>query len=274
MKKLVIILISCVILSSPFSAAELAKPEISAESAIVMDANTGKILFEKNCGEIRAIASLTKVMTTILTLEAGDLDKRFKVDNNAIHIEGTTMGLRENDIVTRRALCYGMMLPSGNDASNAAAVSVSGSICEFVKLMNRRAKLIGMTDTVFKNPHGLDQPGHVSTAHDMAILTAYALNNADFREIAASKTVRLEFGNPPYSRSLENNNKMLWSYEKCVGVKTGYTDLARRTLISAVTRNDATLIVVTLNAHDDWNDHTAMLDYGFAIIKMLKKDYV
>ena len=182
------------------------------------------------------------------------------------------MGLRENDIVTRRALCYGMMLPSGNDASNAAAVSVAGSLQEFIKLMNHKAQLIGMTDTVFKNPHGLDEPGHVSTAHDMAILTAYAMNNADFREIASSKTVRLEFGNPPYPRSLLNNNKMLWSYEGCAGVKTGFTDNARRTLISAAAKNGTTLIAVTLNAPGDWQDHISMLDYGFILTGLLKHE--
>jgi len=209
-------------------------------------------------------------MTTILTLEAGDLDRQFRVDNEVIHVEGTSMGLRENDIVTRRVLCYGMMLPSGNDASNAAAVSVSGNLHEFVKLMNHKARIIGMTDTVFMNPHGLDSPGHVSTAHDMAILTAYAMNNADFREIASSKSARVEFGNPPFNRSLTNNNKMLWSYHNCLGIKTGFTDAARRTLICAANKNETTLITVTLNAPDDWRDHIAMFNYGFKITEILK----
>jgi D-alanyl-D-alanine carboxypeptidase/D-alanyl-D-alanine carboxypeptidase (penicillin-binding protein 5/6) len=282
MKKLLMIILVLSLLIGMIgtsSAVILPKLEISAHSAIVMDANSGKILYSKNCGEIRAIASLTKVMTTILTLEAGDLDRQFRVDNYAIHVEGTSMGLRENDIVTRRALCYGMMLPSGNDASNAAAVSVAGSVCRFVELMNQKARLIGMSNTTFKNPHGLDEPGHLSTAHDMAILTAYALNNADFREIASSKTVRLEFGNPPYKRSLLNNNKMLWSYDNssglyCLGVKTGFTDSARRTLISAVAKDGTTLIAVTLNASDDWQDHIKMFDYGFMLINKLKKEYI
>ncbi|MCL2755050.1 MAG: D-alanyl-D-alanine carboxypeptidase [Oscillospiraceae bacterium] len=261
--------------------ATLERPQISAASAIVMDARTGKVLFSHNADEVRAIASLTKVMTTLLTLEAGitdeSLDVPFRVDNNAVHVEGTTMGLRENDIVTRRALCYGMMLPSGNDASNVAAVSVGGGIAEFVTLMNTRAKEIGMSGaTHFANPHGLDQAGHQSTARDMAILTAYAMERSEgaelFREICASKSVRLEFGNPPYGRWLRNNNRLLTMYSGCIGVKTGFTDAARRCLISAAQRDagdTATLIAVTLNAPDDWNDHSRMLDYAFAKLELL-----
>jgi D-alanyl-D-alanine carboxypeptidase/D-alanyl-D-alanine carboxypeptidase (penicillin-binding protein 5/6) len=261
----------------------LPAPEISAVSAIVIDAESGKVLFAKNCSEIRAIASLTKVMTTLLTIEAGieagDLDRQFTVDNCAIHVEGTSMGLLEGDIVTRRALCYGMMLPSGNDASNAAAVSVAGSVPEFVKLMNTRARQIGMSDSTFANPHGLDQCGHLSTARDMAILTRYALHLSPepvrelFREICGSESVRLEFGNPPYRRWLKNNNKLLHMCEGGIGVKTGFTDSARRTLISASERDGATLIVVTLNAPDDWNDHIAMFDYGFKKMEMLYRKY-
>jgi D-alanyl-D-alanine carboxypeptidase/D-alanyl-D-alanine carboxypeptidase (penicillin-binding protein 5/6) len=255
----------------------LPQPTVSAASAIVVDAASGKVLFAKSCSEVRAIASLTKVMTTLLTLEAGDLDTPFAVNNAAIHVEGTSMGLRENDIVTRRALCYGMMLPSGNDASNAAAVSVAGSIPAFVELMNARAREIGMTDTTFANPHGLDQAGHLSTARDMAILTAYAMHGSGvselFREIASSRSVRLEYGNPPYSRRLSNNNKLLHMYEGCIGVKTGFTDAARRTLISAAHRNGRTLIAVTLNAPDDWNDHASMLNYGFEKVEILYRNY-
>jgi D-alanyl-D-alanine carboxypeptidase/D-alanyl-D-alanine carboxypeptidase (penicillin-binding protein 5/6) len=255
----------------------LPAPQISAMSAIVIDAESGKVLYTKNCSEVRAIASLTKVMTTLLTLEAGDLDTQFQVDNGVIHVEGTSMGLRENDIVTRRALCYGMMLPSGNDASNAAAVSVAGSLSAFAELMNQKARHVGMTDTTFVNPHGLDQSGHLSTARDMAILTAYAMTRSEaselFRTIAASPTARLEYGNPPYRRWLRNNNKMLHMYENCIGVKTGFTDNARRCLISAAERGGRTLIAVTLNAPDDWNDHRQMLDYAFQKTEMLYRSY-
>jgi len=273
MKKFAIILtVTAVftVFSTPaYAATKMAAPSVSAASAVVIDADSAMTLFAKNPREVRAPASLTKVMTAIITIEAGDLDKMFQVDNGAVHVEGTTMGLRENDIVTRRALCYGMLLPSGNDAANSAAVSVSGSIPEFVKLMNKKALLLGMYDTHFANPHGLDAPGHTTTAYDLAVLTAYALKNPVFREICSVESARVEFGNPPYKRTLKNNNKMLRLYKGCIGVKTGFTDNARRCLISAAKRGGKTLIAVTLSAPDDWNDHEKMLDYGFALIRII-----
>lgn len=261
-----IVIVACI---TGVSVRSVTFPSVSAESAILIDADTRKVLFSKNSEEVRPVASLTKIMSTILTLEAGDLERKFRVDNKAIHVEGTSMGLKENYIVTRRVLCCGMMLPSGNDAANAAAVSVSGKISEFVKLMNKKAKQIGMKNTSYANPHGLDQKGHVSTAYDMALLTAYALSNEEFRTICSSKTIAVEFGEPPHKRTLSNNNKMLWGYEGCIGVKTGFTDNARRCLITAAEKDGRTLIAVTLNAPDDWNDHTKMLDYGFAITEII-----
>lgn len=248
-------------------------PYVSAVSAILINADTGAVIFEKNPYERRAIASITKIMSALLTLEAGDLDKPFTVDSFAIRVEGTSMGLREGDIVTRRALTYGMLLPSGNDASQAAAVSVSGSIPEFVKLMNRRAEQMGMKDTRFANPSGLDADGHFSTAYDMALLAAEAMRNADFAEIAAMESVRTEYGNPPYKRWLSNNNKLLHMYPGAIGIKTGFTDNARRTLVSAARRDGVTLIAVTLNAPDDWNDHMNMFNYGFTVVKAQSVDY-
>lgn len=240
---------------------------ISAVSAIVINADTGEVIFEKNADEQRAIASTTKIMTALLTLEAGQLDRRFTVDSMAIRVEGTSMGLREGDIVTRRALCYGMLLPSGNDAANAAAVNISGSLSAFAEKMNEKAAQLGMNDTHFVTPSGLDADGHYSTARDMAKLTRAALKNEDFRAICGLTSATLEFGNPPYSRTLYNSNKLLKQYEGCIGVKTGFTDNARRCLVSAAERDGVTLIAVTLNAPDDWNDHKKMLDYGFSVVK-------
>ncbi len=241
-------------------------PSVSAASSVVMNSDTGEILFENNAYEIRAMASTTKIMTALLTLEAGELDKRFTVDSMAIRVEGTSMGLREGDIVTRRALVYGMLLPSGNDAANAAAVSVSGSITEFAKLMNKRAKEIGMKNTNFVNPSGLDADGHYTTAYDMALLTKEALKNEEFRAVCRLETATLEYGNPPYSRTLKNSNKLLYMYDGCIGVKTGFTDNARRCLVSAAEYDGMEIIAVTLSAPDDWNDHAKMLDYGFSKI--------
>lgn len=247
-------------------AVEAAALSGSAVSSILINADTGEVLYENNADEERAIASTTKIMTALLTLEAGQLDRRFTVDSMAIRVEGTSMGLREGDIVTRRALCYGMLLPSGNDAANAAAVDVAGSMTAFAEKMNGKAAALGMTNTHFVNPSGLDADGHYSTARDMAVLTRAALKNEEFREICGLSSAALSFGNPPSRRTLYNSNKLLARYEGCIGVKTGFTDNARRCLVSAAERDGVTLIAVTLSAADDWNDHTRLLNYGFTAV--------
>ena len=240
---------------------------VSADSAVVINADTLGVLYGKNESKRRAMASTTKIMTALLTLEAGDLDAPFVADSMAVRVEGTSMGLREGDIVTRRALCIGMLLPSGNDAANAAAVNVAGSISAFAELMNRRAAEIGMRDTHFVTPSGLDADGHYTTAYDMALLTAEALKNPDFRAICGQRSMSTEFGAPPQKRTLYNSNKLLKMYDGCIGVKTGFTDSARRCLVSAAEREGCTIIAVTLNAPDDWNDHRMLLDYGFERVK-------
>ncbi len=241
-----------------------AVPEVSATASILMECSTGQIIFEKNAHEKRSMASTTKIMSALLCLESGELDERFVVDSNAIMVEGSSMGLVQGDIVSKRALCYGMLLPSGNDSANATAVKVGGSIEKFAEMMNERAEKIGMKNTNFVTPSGLEADGkHYSTAYDMALLTREALRNSDFREICGSKSAELEFGNPPYKRTLYNTNKLLGMYDGVIGVKTGFTDEAGRCLVSACERNGVTLICVTLNASDDWNDHMKMYDYGF-----------
>lgn len=247
--------------------------EVSAASAILIEAQSGTVLFSKNEKEHRQIASTTKIMTALLTLEAGNLDRQFTVDASAIKVEGTSMGLKEGDIVTRRALCYGMLLPSGNDAANAAAVNISGSKSSFAELMNKRAKQLGMFDTNFVTPSGLDAEGQYSCAYDLAVLTREAMNNKDFAQICCLSKAKVSFGSPPYERWLVNSNKLLTSYDGCIGVKTGFTDSARRTLVSAAQRDGITLIAVTLNAPNDWQDHTKLLDYGFSKVSMSDTSY-
>lgn len=247
--------------------AAAAPEEISAVSAIVIEAQTGTVLYEKNADEHRAMASTTKIMTALLTIEAGDPDREFTVDPLAIRVEGTSMGLREGDRVSRRDLLYGILLPSGNDAANAAAVSVAGSIPAFVERMNERAQQLGLSDTHFVTPSGLDADGHYTTARDLAKLAAFAMRDELFREIVSCTSADVEFGNPPYKRTLYNSNKMLRRYSGATGVKTGFTDNARRCLVSAAERDGVTLVAVTLNAPDDWNDHTKMLDYGFTQVR-------
>lgn len=261
-------LLAAAAIASFFAGTAHAAPDsISAVSAVLIEAGTGTILYEKNAYEQRAMASTTKIMTAILTIEAGDLDREFTVDSCAIMVEGTSMGLREGDRVSRRDLLYGILLPSGNDAANAAAVSVSGSTGAFVELMNRKARELGLESTHFATPSGLDANGHYTTAYDLAMLTAYAMKNEVFRDIVRCSTAQVEYGNPPYMRTLYNSNKMLKRYDGAIGVKTGFTDNARRCLVSAAERDGVTLIAVTLNAGDDWNDHTKMLDYGFTQVK-------
>lgn len=234
--------------------------EISARSAVVIDGKTGETVYSKNADEKLPMASTTKIMSALIVLQRNDLDKAFTVDSTAIRVEGSSMGLREGDIVTLRDLCYGMLLPSGNDAANAAAVRVAGSVEKFVEKMNRKAKELGMNDTHFVTPSGLDDytDDHYSTASDMAKLTRAALKNDDFRKICSCESAKLKFGNPPYTRWLKNTNRLLKELDGCIGVKTGFTDKARRCLVSACERNGTQLICVTLNAPNDWDDHKTL----------------
>ena len=241
--------------------------DISAKAAVLMEASTGKVIWGKCENERLPMASTTKIMTTVLTLESGDLDTEFTVDSEAIRVEGSSMGLREGDIVSKRDLCIGMLLPSGNDAANCAAVKVGGTAEKFADMMNAKASQLGMTYTHFVTPSGLHDDAHYSTASDMALLASYAIKIPEFGEICSSKSMKLQFGDPPFDRWLTNTNKLLSRYEGCIGVKTGFTDEAGRCLVSAAERDGVTLVCVTLNAPDDWNDHAKLLDYGFGITK-------
>ncbi|MDE6787908.1 MAG: D-alanyl-D-alanine carboxypeptidase [Ruminococcus sp.] len=274
MKKLAVILSSAMIICGiqiPDIYAE-GETEISAKAAVVISADTGEILFEKNSSEKLPMASTTKIMTTLICLESGNLDEPFVVDSDAIHVEGSSMGLQEGDIVTKYALCCGMLLPSGNDAANATAVKLAGSIEAFAEVMNDKAKEIGLTKTYFVTPSGLEGTGHGSSAYDMAILASVALRNDTFREICSSETIKLEYGNPPYTRWLKNTNKLLSLYSGTYGVKTGFTDEAGRCLVSACERDGKNLICVTLNDRNDWNDHMALYDKCFELAKTVSPE--
>lgn len=240
---------------------------ISAKSAIIIEAKTGQVIFAKNASERRPIASITKIMTTLLCLESGNLNEPFVVDPAAVKVEGSSMGLLEGDTVTKTALCYGMLLPSGNDAANVVAMSLGGTVAHFAQMMNERAGALGMNDSHFVTPSGLHEKEHYSTASDMALLAREALSNPDFAAICRQQNAKLSYGNPPYDRWLKNSNKLLGMYSGCIGMKTGFTDEAGRCLVSAAERNGVTLICVSLKAPNDWDDHTKMLDYGFAAVK-------
>jgi len=248
---------------------------VSAHSAVLIEPTTGRILYEKNAHERMSMASTTKIMTAICAIESGMLDSKIEVDPSAVGVEGSSIYLKHGEHLTLRELVYGLMLSSGNDAAVAIACAVSGGVEEFAHLMNETAQKIGVRNTSFMNPNGLDEENHYTTAYDLAVITAYGLKNQEFKEIVSTyeKTISHEGYN--YLRKLQNHNKLLRMYEGCIGVKTGFTKKSGRCLVSAAERNGVTLVAVTLKAPDDWNDHMTMLDYGFSKASsetVLKKD--
>ncbi|PYI54984.1 D-alanyl-D-alanine carboxypeptidase family protein [Paenibacillus flagellatus] len=246
------------------SAAAPSGVQTSAEAAALIDVTSGRILVAKNGDKPMRIASLTKIMTAIVAIEHGRLSDQVKVGASAAGKEGSSLYLKAGEEMSLENLLYGLMLRSGNDAATAIAEHVGGSLEGFVYMMNEKAKLIGLRATQFKNPHGLDADGHYSTAEDMAKLTAYALRNPVFRDIVKTKTKTAPNPNADWDYKWTNKNKMLSIYEGADGVKTGYTKTAKRCLVSSATRNGQQLAAVTLNAPNDWLDHTKLLDYGFA----------
>ena len=253
--------------------ANTVEADVSAQSAVLIDLDNGRVYYEKNADAVLPMASTTKIMTALIVLESGfDLDEYFTVDSSAIMVEGSSMGLQKDDKVTLRTLCYGMLLPSGNDAANAAAVRVGGSIEGFCKLMNERAKEMGLVNTCFKTPSGLDDENHHTTAKELATIAYCAMKNEDFKNICKCVTATVEFGNPPYKRTLYNHNRLLRAYDGTIGVKTGFTKKSGRCLVSAAQRNGVGLVCVTLNAPNDWNDHKRLYNEGFNALAQLELD--
>ena len=271
MKKIIAAVLSCVMMlafTSKTGAAE--NISLSAKAAVLIEAETGTIILAKNENQKLPMASTTKIMTTLLTLESGDLDKVYAVPDEALMTEGSSMGLCFGESVTKNELCYGMMLPSGNDAANTAALLISGSFESFAQRMNRRASKIGMNNSNFVTPSGLHDEKHHSTAYDMALLTREALKNERFCEICRTKSIKLSSYGFQSDKYLSNTNRLLTKYQYCIGVKTGFTDEAGRCLVSAAEKDGVKLIAVTLNASDDWNDHIKMFETGFSCTKRVK----
>ena len=230
---------------------------ISAEKAIVLDAVSGRVIFEKNADSRSLIASTTKIMTALVVCEQCNVLDRMRIPKEAVGIEGSSMYLQEGEVLTIQELLYGLMLRSGNDAAVALAIYCGGTVEGFAELMNDKARTLGMDDSHFVNPNGLDAPDHYSTARDLATLAAYAMDNPIFYKTVSAKNVTIG------DRYLTNHNKLLWRIEGADGVKTGYTKAAGRILVSSATRQGRRLIGVTINAPDDWNDHTTLLEDGF-----------
>lgn len=231
---------------------------ISAECAILIDGETGRVLYEKQAEEKSLIASTTKIMTALVICEQTNVLDRVKIPKEAVGIEGSSMYLKEGEVLTVQELLYGLMLQSGNDAAVALAIYCGGTVEGFTELMNDKAHRLGMTQSHFANPNGLDSPGNYSTARDMALLTAYAMRNPIFAQTVSTKTITIG------DRCLRNHNKLLWQLEGANGVKTGYTRAAGRILISSVTRMGRQLIAVTFNAPNDWQDHKTLIEDGFS----------
>ncbi|MDX8046082.1 D-alanyl-D-alanine carboxypeptidase family protein [Gracilibacillus sp. S3-1-1] len=237
-----------------------ANMEVSAESAILMDQSSGRVLYEKNADNPTLIASITKILTAIIAIESKKLDEYVSISNNAVSVEGSSIYLQTTDKITLEDLVYGLMLRSGNDAAVAISEHVAGSEEGFAYLMNEKARWIGMTNSYFDNPHGLDSKTHYSTAYDMALLTKYAMENEIFREISSTSSYQSSARDYPWV----NKNKLLTQlYQYSTGGKTGYTKAAGRTLVSTAEKDGQTLIVVTLNAPNDWQDHMNLFEWGF-----------
>ena len=237
---------------------------VSAKSAILMDAETGRVLYSKMPDEKSLIASTTKIMTALVVCEQCNVLDRVRIPKEAVGIEGSSVYLQEGEILTVQELLYGLMLHSGNDAAVTLAIYCGGTVENFVQLMNDKVKALGLSNTHFENPHGLDGKDHYSTARDLAILASYAMVNPIFSKIVSTQSIKAG------SRYFKNHNKLLWQLEGADGVKTGFTKSAGRILVSSATRMDRRLVAVTINDPCDWKDHCALINDGFTRFKESK----
>ena len=237
---------------------------LSAKSAVLIEASTGRIIYSKNANQPLPMASTTKIMTALVAIEKMSVDTLVTIPREAVGIEGSSIYLYEGEVLSLAHLIYALMLESANDAAVAIAYAVAGGVDEFSDLMNKKAASLGLVNTHFKNPHGLDEEGHFTTAYELAKITSVALEDDFIREVVSTKKKNIPMRDGEGVRVLINHNKMLRSYEGAIGVKTGFTKKSGRSLVSAAERDGLRLIAVTIGAPDDWRDHTLMLDYGFA----------
>lgn len=251
-----------------------AQPEISAQAAILIEAESGNVVFEQDSNKQLSMASTTKIMTALIALEYAEKNDNPQVEitEQMVLVEGSSMGLLPGYKLSLHDLAAGMMMTSGNDAANSIALFIAGSQEDFAKLMNEKAAQIGMKNTNFVTPSGLDDEMHYTTAFDMALLGAASIKNADFAEIVKNTAYKVAYSEPAQTIRYKNHNKLLSMYDGCIGIKTGFTKKSGRCLVSAAERDGVTLIAVTLNAPDDWNNHMAMFDYGFAETELVNFD--
>lgn len=238
-------------------------PSLSAQSAVLIEAQSGKVITEKNKDARLPMASTTKIMTALVALELAEPRYVITVDARAVGVEGSSIYLVEGEQLTLEQLIYALLLESANDAATAIAIGLCGSVEAFAAKMNEKALALGLQNTHFENPHGLDGDSHYTTAQELAVIAQHLLQNDLLRTIVSTRKSTIPHAGNEGSRLLVNHNKLLRLYDGCIGVKTGFTKKSGRCLVSAAEKNGVTLIAVTLNAPDDWNDHTAMFDYGF-----------
>lgn len=244
--------------------------EVSASAAILIDADSGKVLYAKNENARRSMASTTKIMTALLAVESEQRDQVVEITQEMVQVEGSSMYLKPGDKVTLETLAYGILLESGNDAANATAITLGGSVEGFVDMMNARARALGLSNTHFVTPSGLDAEEHYTTAADLAKLAAAAMKEPRFQAICSQSSATVEFVEPPTKRTLYNHNRLLKELDGCIGVKTGFTKKSGRCLVTCCERDGVRLIAVTLNAPNDWRDHKAMMEYGFSMMERVE----
>ena len=261
-----VILIVAATLSFPIQA----ETNTSGECVVLYQPDTETFVYSKNANARRPMASTTKIMTALVAIENSDLSDIVTVTRDSVGIEGTSVGLREGERMTMKDLLYLMMLESANDAASAIAIHIGGSVSEFADMMNKRAASLSMKDSSFKNPHGLPQSEHYTSAEDLALLAAEALNNDVFAEIVSTKSITIPLHDRQTNYTANNHNKLLSMYDYAIGVKTGFTKKSGRCLVGAARRDGVTLICVTLNAPDDWNDHKNLFDYGFEAFSRIR----
>ena len=232
-----------------------------ARASALYSPGTKSFLYSKNADQKLPMASTTKIVTALIAIESLDFKEVIKVPKEAVGVEGSSLYLKENDELTAEDLIYSVLLQSANDAATVLALRISGNIENFADKMTQRVREIGALDTSFQNPHGLDAKEHYTTARDLSLIAAEALKNENFKKICSTYKYTFKLGEE--TRTVVNHNKLLKSYDGCIGVKTGFTKKCGRCLVSAAEKNGVLLVAVTLDDPDDWRDHRNMLDYGF-----------
>ncbi len=263
-KRIVLFLLVIALTVIPTRAQEI---PLSSASAVVLEAESGDVVFQKDPHTPRSMASTTKLMTALLAAEMLPVETPVKVSASAVTVEGSSLGLRAGDMLSLGDLLTGLLLSSGNDAANVVAETVAGSLPAFAQLMNSKAAALGMQNSGFVTPSGLDAEGHAASAYDMALLGRAVLQNDFLRQVCGTKSTKITVSERDVW--VTNHNRLLKLSADCIGLKTGFTKKAGRCLVSAATRDGVTVVVATLNGGDYWNDHLKLYEYAFSRLESI-----